>query len=61
MYCLIEQSGFYPKRFLYTLLAFDVNNEVLKVVTLRANGFVTQEFRIDSIIPWSYRGRYYMM
>jgi hypothetical protein len=41
---------------LYTHLAFDPNNEVLKIVTLRAAGFHVQEFSIDNVIPWSYRG-----
>lgn len=52
----MQQSGLYPHRYLYTSLQFDANNEVLKVVTLRAAGYHTQEFLIENIIPWSYRG-----
>jgi hypothetical protein len=56
MHKIIQQSGIYPHRYLYTSLAFDPNNEVLKIVTLRAAGYHVQEFSIENIIPWSYRG-----
>ena len=52
-----QQSGLYPARFLYTSLGFDPENEVLKVVSLRSGSFHTQEFSINSVIPWSYRGK----
>ncbi len=53
-----QQSGLYPHRYLYTSLKFDPINEVLRIVTLRAAGYHTQEFLIDNVIPWSYRGKY---
>ena len=53
---LTQQTPFYPKRFLYTSLAFDPENEVMRIVTLRAGGYLVQEFGVQSLIPWTYRG-----
>jgi hypothetical protein len=59
-YCpaITKQSGLYPHRYMYTSLKFDPINEVLRIVTLRAAGYHTQEFLIDNVIPWSYRGKF---
>jgi len=55
-FLFMQQSGLYPQKYLYTSLAFDPENEVMRIVTLRAAGFLTQEFSINQLIPWSYRG-----
>lgn len=53
---LTQQSGLYPSRYLYTSLGFDPENEVFRIVTLRAGGYLVQEFGAQCLIPWSYRG-----
>jgi len=37
-------------------LEFNPENEALRIVTLRPRGLLTQEFDINNILPWSYRG-----
>ena len=46
----------YSRKNLVTQLSFNPEAEVLRVVSLRGRGLVTQEYSINNIVPVTYAG-----